>query len=85
MIDAGAEAGGGAVRDGHQIVVAAIGARDVERRRARAFQPRAIAQAIGRVEIVGAEIGAFPFHLIARDNCRRFGLRCICIVEEVSQ
>ena len=35
--------------------------------------------------IVGAEIGAFPFHLIARDNCRRFGLRCICIVEEICQ
>ena len=33
----------------------------------------------------GAEIGALPFDLIARDNRRRFGLRCICIVEEVSQ
>ena len=73
------------MRNSHQIVVATIGARDVERRRASAFQARAIAQTIGRVGIVGAEIGAFPFHLIARDNCRWFGLRCVCIVEEVSQ
>ena len=43
MIDAGAETSGGAVRNSHQIIVAAIGARDVERRRARAFQARAIA------------------------------------------